>query len=70
MPRDRNQRITLARVDNSRRQNLVTAARRIIYNKQYQVNSAAVEALLQEESLTPNVVLLISSNTFIATHHL
>lgn len=59
MPRDRNQRITLARVDDTRRQNLVAEARRIIYEKQYQVNSAAVEALLRNESLTPNVVCLM-----------
>lgn len=59
MPRDRKQRITLARVDDARRQSSVTAARRIIYDKQYPVNSAAVEALLRDESLTPNIVRLI-----------
>lgn len=63
MPRDSNQRIKLARIDDARRQNLVAAARRIIYEEQYQVNSAAVEALLRDESLTPNVVCLIFVST-------
>ena len=60
MPGDRNRRTTLARVDDARRQNLVVAARRIIYEKHYQINSKAVEDLLRNESLTPNVVCLIS----------
>lgn len=58
-----NQRIALARVDNTHRQNSVATARRIIYDQQYQVNSAAVERLLRDESLTPNVVRFILINT-------
>jgi hypothetical protein len=50
------QRKTLLRVDDNHRRNNVIAARRIIYDKQYQVNSAAVERMLQKESWVPNVV--------------
>ena len=46
MPGDRNWHTTLTRVDDARRQNLVVAARRIIYEKHYQINSKAVEDLL------------------------
>ena len=60
MPEDRNRRTTLARVDDAHCQNLVVAARCIIYEKHYQINSKAVEDLLWNESLTPNVVCLIS----------
>jgi hypothetical protein len=43
MARDMAQRVTLARIDNVSRQSKVVAARRLIYEKQYQINSAAVE---------------------------
>jgi hypothetical protein len=56
MARDRSQRKTLARVDGPNRRGLVSAARRIIYEKKFQVNSAAVEAMLRNESWVPNVV--------------
>ena len=65
MPRDSNQRLTLARVDGIRRQGAVTAARCIIYDMHYPVNSAAVEALLKGESLTPNIVWFIFLYTII-----
>ena len=58
-----NQRKALARVDDIRRRSKVYAARRIIYERCYQVNSAAVEALLKDESLVPasvrNPILLL-----------
>jgi hypothetical protein len=56
MIRDMSQRKTLARVDDNYRRNKIAAARRIIYEKNYQVNSTAVENLLREESWVPNVV--------------
>ena len=56
VPRDINQCLTLARVDGIHRQGAVIAARHVIYNKHYPINSAAVEALLKDELLTPNIV--------------
>ena len=56
MPRDINQRLTLVQVDGICQQGAVIAARCIIYDKHYPINSAAVEALLKDESLTPNIV--------------
>jgi len=56
MARDTSQRRTLARVDDDNLRNKVTAGRRIIYDKKYQIDSAAVNAILRSESLVPNVV--------------
>ena len=56
MTRDMSQRRTLARVDDDNRRCKVIAARRAIYGKTFQINSAAVNAILQNESLVPNVV--------------
>jgi hypothetical protein len=56
MARDMNQRQTLARIDDVNRRNRIAVARRLIYEQNYQVNSAAVENLLQEESWVPTVV--------------
>jgi hypothetical protein len=56
MPRDRMQRVTMARVDNSQRTSRVSSAREIIYEKNLQVNCAAVEGLLREESWVPTAV--------------
>src|ERR1700679_3384954 len=56
--RDMMQRRTLARIDNVKRRNLVKAAREKIYEKNYVVDSKAVERLLQEESLVPTAVCL------------
>ena len=56
MPRDREQRVTMARVDNAHRQFKVSTARKLIYEKQYLVDSAAVEGLLKPESLVPTAV--------------
>jgi len=49
------QRVTLARVDNVQWRTRVSAARRLIYEKNLQVNSTAVESLLRETSLVPTV---------------
>ena len=56
MSRDMIQRRTLARVDDINRRYKVLAARRVIYEKHYQINSAAVEGLLRDESLVPTLV--------------
>jgi hypothetical protein len=56
MARDMAQCVTLARVDDNQRRFRVAAARRLIYEKNLQVNSAAVENLLRKTSLVPNVV--------------
>jgi hypothetical protein len=56
MARDKRQRLTLARIDNKHCQAMVAAARRLIYNKHTQVNGAAIENLLKEESLVPTLV--------------
>ena len=53
---DRRQRRTNSRVDDLYRQSKITSARRIIYEENYRINSAAVERILKEESLVPNLV--------------
>jgi len=50
------QRVTLARVDDNQRRSRVSAARRLIYEENRQVNCAAVEKLLEEMSLVPTTV--------------
>ena len=59
MARDMSQRGTLARVDDDNRRSKVIAARRVIYEKHFQIDSAAVNAILQGESLVPNVVCIL-----------
>ena len=56
MVRDMRQRKTSARVDNEDRRHRVVAARRAIYEKNYVVNSKAVNRFLQEDSLVPTAV--------------
>jgi hypothetical protein len=53
---DMRRRVKLARVDNFSRQNSVFAARKLIYHNHQQVTSAAVDRLLKETSLVPNIV--------------
>jgi hypothetical protein len=59
MARDMKQRVTMARVDNTQRRNVVDAARRVIYEKNFQVNSAGVENMLQDTSQVPTAVSCI-----------
>ena len=68
MARDRTQRVTLARVDNSQRRNKISTARTLIYEKNLQVNCTAVEDLLKEMSLVPTTVraIYIISNVAIS----
>jgi hypothetical protein len=56
MLRDIKQRETLARVDDEARRRKVETARDIVYERNYAVDSTAVEALLKEESLVPTSV--------------
>jgi hypothetical protein len=56
MVRDMSQRVTMARVDDASRQGKVYAARRLIYEKKYLVNGAAIEGLLKDQSLVPTSV--------------
>lgn len=56
MPRDMQQRETLARVDDDTRRGKVCEARDIIYKQKYAVDNENVEAILQGESLVPTSV--------------
>ena len=59
MIRDMSQRVTMARVDDNSRQGKVYAARRLMYEKQYRVNGAAIESLLKDQSLVPTSVRVL-----------
>jgi len=48
---------TLLWSDNPKRRSEISSARRIIYEENYMVNSAAVEKILKQESLVPNLVI-------------
>lgn len=56
MKRDVAQRASLARVDDKQRRSKVSQARKHIYDKNYAVNSEAVEVLLRPQSLVPTAV--------------
>jgi hypothetical protein len=56
MTLDMRQRLSLARVDNDARKRKIQTARQIIHEKNYAVNSEAVENLLKDESLVPTSV--------------
>jgi len=53
---DIRQRKTLLREDNIHRHTSVAAARRVIYEKHYQVDSTAVNNILKKESWVPALV--------------
>ena len=61
MARDMIQRETMARVDDIHRRTSVNAARRVIYEKNFQVNSTGVENMLQDMSLVPTAASYIHS---------
>lgn len=65
MARDMSQRLTLARVDDNHHQNLIATARGLIYEKNYAVDSTAVENLLKEHSLVPTTVCVNQSEIFV-----
>jgi len=58
MKNDMKQRVRLARINDASRQIKVSAARRIIYEKDFGVSSAPVERLLKPDSLVPVLVSL------------
>ena len=70
MPRDMMQRVSKARVDGIEHQNKVAAARRFIYERNMQVNSTAVEALLRDWSGVPTTVSQPSSINVLKTKSL
>jgi len=53
---DRKARAALVRVDDDRHRNLISAARKAIYQQNYDVDSAAVERMLKPQSLVPTSV--------------
>jgi anti-sigma28 factor (negative regulator of flagellin synthesis) len=59
MLHDKEERIASARFDNKIRQKKVADARKLIYEKNYAVDSKRVEDLLKEESLVPTDVCLV-----------
>jgi hypothetical protein len=59
MPQDMAQRKSLACVDDLERQSHVSSARRLIYDKNYAVNSTAVENVLKKNSLVPTEVCFL-----------
>lgn len=58
-PQDRRERQTLARNAQSR-ETLISTARKLIYEKNYAVSSAAVENILKAQSWVPTSVRLKS----------
>jgi hypothetical protein len=68
MPRDRQQRETLARISDARHLSLVESVRKIIYVNNRTVNSTFVENLLKEESLVPTTVGNIRSIAFVLSN--
>jgi hypothetical protein len=56
MPRDRQQRATLKRVDNDQLQFNITNARRLIYERNYAVDSKTLAKFLNAESWVPTLV--------------
>lgn len=56
MTRDMAQRVSMSRKDDAIRQGRVSAARKLIYQKNLQINCSKVEDLLREHSLVPTSV--------------
>lgn len=56
MAQDRQQRSRLLREDDIHRKTAITSARRLIYEKNYAVDSKTLAGLLQPQSLVPTVV--------------
>jgi hypothetical protein len=69
MPRDMSQRTTMARIDDEVQRSKIFAARRLIYEKQYNVDSAAVEKLLKEKSWVPTAVSFNKMMIFLMVTH-
>lgn len=56
MPRDRQQRLTLKRIDNDQRRFGIANARRLIYELNYAVDSKSLADFLNAESWVPTLV--------------
>jgi len=54
------QRVILARRDTVERREKISAARRLIYEEQYVVDTPQVESLLKPESLVPTIVCILT----------
>jgi len=59
MPRDRQQRVTLKRVDNDQLQFDIKNARRLIYERNYAVDSKTLAKFLNAESWVPTLVSIV-----------
>ena len=62
-PNDMRQRQLLARTDDANRQNKVLSAWKLIYERNYAVNTPQIEMLLRDQSLVPTTVSEDSSNS-------
>ena len=62
MSRDLAQRVSLARVDDVDRRTRVQAARMAVYENNRPVNGAAIERLLNQDSLVPSFVSVFFRN--------
>ena len=67
---DMQQRQALARVDTEERWSKIAAARRLIYQEHYVVDTPQVEVLLKEESLVPTKVLYFFDFIAICTQYI
>ena len=56
MKEDREGRVKMARLDDAQSRGRVLAARRLIYEKNFAINSTAVEDLLKGTSQIPTIV--------------
>lgn len=54
--RDKQQRVTLSRVDDLKHRSKISSAREMIYGKNWAVDSAPIQRLLKPESLVPTEV--------------
>jgi len=52
--------VILARRDTVERREKISAARRLIYEEQYVVDTPQVESLLKPESLVPTIVCILA----------
>ena len=60
MENDMLQHAILARHDTEERREKISAARRLIYEEQYVVDTPQVESLLKPESLVPTIVCIFT----------
>lgn len=61
MAKDRKDRVALQRIDDNTRRSNVADARKFIYEKNYAVDSKALDSFLKSQSLVPTSVSFITS---------